>query len=172
MGWTLALLALSGLACDQDRILHGGVGAPCDHGGTIQGVFEPQAPHGFPDDPGCGGDACVFAEDHVIPVDPCLHDRDCNPAGPGAVDRFICEIPNGGGIGACVYSPDYVLERSMCAPSCESDLDCSVIASNSACDDGFSCAMVFHEGPLACQRLCLCNDDLPDDSEAAQMCGA
>lgn len=160
------LPALGG--CEQ-----GDVGAPCNHG-----TVEPPSTKlvTFPA-LSCDELLCVYGEEQNIPSKSCSSDADCNPV--GSQEIFACEVPPEGGSGTCGLSLDYVLERSMCSKRCSSDADCQnsgpgdqPVAKDTACRTGFSCARIQPLGEFCCEKLCVCNDELPDTSEIDKACEA
>ncbi|MFO7566701.1 MAG: hypothetical protein R6X02_28920 [Enhygromyxa sp.] len=147
-------------ACPQ-----GDVGAPCNHGSV-------EAPSSklvtFPA-LSCSDLLCVYGEEKTVPQTGCSVDDECNAAG----GQNIFDCVNG----SCKLSLDYVLERSMCSKTCETNDDCNNTSLNNrpavdddetACATGFSCTVLQRLGQFCCQRLCVCNDDLDtlDDLEA------
>lgn len=133
----------------------GDIGAPCNHGDV-----DP------PDDKvvtfpalSCNDLLCVYADDANPPAEPCVGDADCN-AGQDK-PRFACDN------GTCKLSTTYVLERSMCSRTCETNADCKdggigkkVLNKESNCSSGFDCVQIQKLGEFCCQKLCVCNDDL------------
>lgn len=139
-------------ACPQ-----GDVGAPCNHGSV-------DAPSSklvtFPA-LSCSDLLCVYGEEKTVPEIGCTTSNDCNVAGGQNV--FQC-VNN-----SCQLSLDYVLARSMCSKTCETNEDCNNSSLNSrptvdddetSCATGFSCTVLQRLGQFCCQRLCVCNDDL------------
>ena len=124
------------------------VGAPCNHG-QIDAPTTPTVT--FPA-LACDQLVCVYADDDEPPEDPCETHADCNPVGSG--DRFRCES------GACVVASTWVLGRSMCSQTCESDADCAGGDPATACESGFACARIQSVGEFCCEKLCVCRDDL------------
>lgn len=162
------VLVLFATACST-----GDVGAPCNHGDvdppSTKVVTFPAL--------SCDELLCVYGEERVVPPGDCDEDADCNAVGAEAI--FACELPAGGGKGSCVLSLDHVLERSMCSKRCSSDADCNnagaghqPVAQDTACRSGFSCARIQALGEFCCERLCVCNDELPDTSELDANCQA
>lgn len=159
-------LPLLVLGCNQ-----GDVGAPCNHGSvdppSTKLVTFPAL--------SCNDLLCVYGEEKVIPPDACAQDSDCNPV--GAEKIFSCEIPQSGGSGSCGLSLDYVLQRSMCSKPCSTDTDCKntsaterPVAKETACKTGFACARIQQLGEFCCEKLCVCNDELPDTTEIDEAC--
>jgi len=151
----------------------GDVGAPCNHGDV-----EPPATKvvTFPA-LSCDDLLCVYGEEQTPNPDPCTSDSQCNPV--GAEKIFACDLPQGEGTGTCGLSLNYVLERSMCSKPCKSDSDCKntsstdrPIAKETACKTGFACARIQPLGEFCCEKLCVCNDELPDTSELDENCEA
>jgi hypothetical protein len=149
----------------------GDVGAPCNHGDvdppSTKLVTFPAL--------SCDELLCVYGEERVVPMDACAQDSDCNPV--GAEKIFACELPSGGGQGSCGLALEYVLARSMCSKRCTSDNDCKntgptdrPIAKDTSCRTGFSCARIQPLGEFCCEKLCVCNDELPDTSELDMNC--
>jgi hypothetical protein len=161
---TVALpLGLAG--CNQ-----GDVGSPCNHG-TVDAPSTKLVT--FPA-LSCDELLCVYGEEKVIPSDPCSTDADCNPV--GAEQIFECEV-TGESQGTCALALDYVLRRSMCSKRCSTDDDCKntsatqrPVAKETACKTGFACARIQQLGEFCCEKLCVCNDDLPDTSELDMNC--
>lgn len=169
-----AFLLASGLlltACPQ-----GDVGAPCNHGSV-----EPPASKlvTFPA-LSCSDLLCVYGEDQTIPNTGCESDPECNMASGGnGANIFECELPEGGGPGECRLSLQYVLERSMCSKTCASDEDCNntklsnrptVDDDETNCATGFKCTVLQRLGQFCCDKLCVCQDDLPALDELEQDC--
>ncbi len=123
----------------------------------------------------CDGDPCIMALAMFPPSTPCTDDAACNVNG-FYPNEYRCEQ------GACVIDEAFVLERSMCAPTCESSADCKAFDEDTTCVTGFSCSFVAADGPLCCQKQCVCNDDLGSAAstelerdcaaDAAALCGA
>ena len=130
------------------------VGAPCNHG-VIESPTTPTVT--FPA-LACDQLTCLYADNRDPPAEPCESHADCDLGGTG---RFRCEA------GACTVASTYVLERSMCTQSCESDDDCAGGDPGTACETGFACARIQSLGPFCCEKLCVCRDDL-DVAGAAQ----
>jgi hypothetical protein len=152
--------------CEQ-----GDVGAPCNHGSvdppSTKLVTFPAL--------SCDELLCVYGEEQTIPPNSCNDDAECNQVGGERI--FACELPAEGGAGHCTLSLDYVLERSMCSKRCSSDADCQnagtgqkPIAKDTACRTGFSCARIQPLGEFCCEKLCVCNDELPDTSDLDRAC--
>lgn len=151
----------------------GDIGAPCNHGDV-----EPPSTKlvTFPA-LSCDDLLCVYGEEQTVPADPCSTDTDCNPVGSAKI--FACETPSDGGLGKCGLSLEYVLQRSMCSKPCASDSDCQntsatdrPVAKETACKTGFACARIQPLGEFCCEKLCVCNDELPDSSELDMNCEA
>ncbi len=149
-------------ACPQ-----GDVGAPCNHG-TVEAPSSKLVT--FPA-LSCSDLLCVYGEEKTVPETPCSADSDCNEIANEAI--FEC-VNN-----SCKLSLDYVLERSMCSKTCESDADCNnsslsnrpaVDDDETACATGFSCTVLQSLGQFCCQRLCVCNDDLDTLDDLADKC--
>ncbi|MCA9711480.1 MAG: hypothetical protein KDK70_36920 [Myxococcales bacterium] len=141
----LAALALAPLlltACPKSD-----VGRPCNHG---PGFIPQSQAITFPALT-CDQLLCVYAEDVEAPAEPCSADAECNGAGEA---QFRCEQ------GACVLDQEYVMSRSMCSQSCESDDECQGGAEDTACSRGFVCARIQGLGDHCCEKLCVCADDL------------
>lgn len=129
-----------------------------DSGGTTvspppEGAYGSVCELGLPQDvqsravvvqPACEGDICVFPFDDDHP--PCGDDGDCS--GPYS----ICG-PNG----HCELDQGFVAENSRCTHSCSEDADCPAIA---GCDGAAVCARLTSLGPLCCEKMCVCPDDL------------
>ena len=146
-------------ACPQ-----GDVGAPCNHG-TVEAPSSKLVT--FPA-LSCSDLLCVYGEEKTVPETPCDDDGDCNEQ--AGEEIFECVT------GSCKLSLDYVLARSMCSKTCETDDDCNNTGLNNrpavdddetACATGFSCTVLQRLGQFCCQKLCVCNDDLDtlDDLE-------
>ena len=145
-------------ACPQ-----GDVGAPCNHG-TVEAPSSKLVT--FPA-LSCSDLLCVYGEEKTVPQTGCGNDDDCAVSGEAIFDCVN---------GSCKLSLDYVLERSMCSKTCETNDDCNNTSLNNrpavdddetACATGFSCTVLQRLGQFCCQRLCVCNDDLDtlDDLE-------
>lgn len=156
------------VACNQ-----GDVGAPCNHGSvdppSTKLVTFPAL--------SCNDLLCVYGEEKVIPPEPCATDADCNTVGGEKI--FECVVPQGDTSGDCGLALEYVLRRSMCSKRCTSNDDCKntsatnrPVAKETACETGFACARIQQLGEFCCERLCVCQDDLPDTSELDQNCEA
>ena len=146
----------------------GDVGAPCNHGDV-------QAPDSqivtFPA-LSCNDLLCVFAQKDKPPDVTCAGDPECNTDGGS---RFVCISKN------CKLSSTYVLERSMCSRTCETDNDCvdggigkKVLAGESSCGGGFKCRTLQKLGEFCCQKLCVCEDDISEGTseELEKACAA
>ncbi len=149
----------------------GDVGAPCNHG-----TVDPPSTKlvTFPA-LSCDDLLCVYGEEKTLPPDKCAQDSDCNPVGSDKI--FECVIPSDESQGDCALSLDYVLRRSMCSKRCTKDEDCKnttatnrPVAKETACQTGFACARIQQLGEFCCEKLCVCNDDLPDTSELDLNC--
>lgn len=165
------VLLLGGLllqACQQ-----GDVGAPCNHGSvdapTSKLVTFPAL--------SCSDLLCVYGEEQTVPPDTCSDNADCNSAAGTTENVFECVITND--VGACRLSLDYVLQRSMCSKTCDVDDDCNngslsnrptVDDDETACELGFSCAVLQSLGQFCCEKLCVCNDDLDTVTNLAEDC--
>lgn len=164
-----ASLGLLLTACPQ-----GDVGAPCNHGSVTPPTSELVT---FPA-LSCSDLLCVYGEDQTVPMGTaCDTDLDCNSAAGTTESVFECIITND--VGECRLSLDYVLERSMCSKTCESTDDCNnsslsnrptVDDDETACELGFSCTVLQGLGQFCCQKLCVCNDDLPALDELIEDC--
>ncbi len=137
----------------------GDVGAPCNHGSveppTSKLVTFPAL--------SCSDLLCVYGEEQIVPAIACADAADCNEAANATEDIFECVEEE------CRLSLDYVLQRSMCSKTCESDDDCNNTSLNNrpavdddetACQTGFSCTVLQQLGQFCCEKLCVCNDDL------------
>jgi hypothetical protein len=152
----------------------GDVGAPCNHGSVEPPTSELVT---FPA-LSCSDLLCVYGEAQSVPEGlVCETDLDCNSAAGTTDNVFECVIVNN--VGGCRLSLDYVLERSMCSKTCESDADCNnsslsnrptVDDDETACELGFSCTVLQGLGQFCCQKLCVCNDDLPALDELIEQC--
>jgi hypothetical protein len=151
-------------ACPQ-----GDVGAPCNHGSVEPPTSELVT---FPA-LSCSDLLCVYGEAQTVPPDPCDTDLDCNSA--AGTSEMVFECVNA----SCRLSLDYVLERSMCSKTCETNDDCNntslsnrptVDDDETACELGFSCTVLQGLGQFCCQKLCVCNDDLPALDELIEDC--
>jgi len=139
---------------------NGDVGSPCNHGT----VTPPETKLVTFPALSCDDLICVYGEDQNIPEGGCENDSDCN-TDVGA-SRFQCSE------GACRLSLAYVLERSMCSKRCGSDADCKntgittdqkpVAEDDTNCETGFTCARIQQLGEFCCEKLCVCNDFLPE----------
>lgn len=171
-----ALLLLGGVlltGCPQ-----GDVGAPCNHG-TVEPP--PSKLVTFPA-LSCSDLLCVYGEEQTIPEveGGCDDDLDCNVASGGdGANIFECEIPEGETVGQCRLSLQYVLERSMCSKTCATDADCNNSSLNNrpavdddetACATGFKCTVLQQLGQFCCDKLCVCQDDLPALDQLEQDC--
>lgn len=135
----------------------GDVGAPCNHGN----VDPPESKVVTFPALSCNDLLCIYADEKEPPADGCKTDDDCNKVEPGK-QQFACNTS-----GVCKLSSTYVLERSMCSKTCETDTDCQdggigkkVLAKDSACELGFACVQIQKLGEFCCQKLCVCSDDL------------
>ena len=164
-----AILALGLTACPN-----GDVGAPCNHGD----VEPPESKIVTFPALACNDLLCVYGEEKAPPqnVTNCQSSLDCNPGG-GSV--FEC-VSLGDDAGTeCRLSLSYVLERSMCSKRCNSDADCKntgitaakkPVAESTKCKQGFSCVRIQQLGEFCCEKLCVCNDDLPDTTDLDMKC--
>lgn len=157
-----ALLTL--FACNQ-----GDLGAPCNHG-----TVEPPSTKlvTFPA-LSCDDLLCVYGEEKMIPANQCANDDDCNEVGSEKI--FECDVSEQD----CTLSLNYVLRRSMCSKRCSVDDDCKntsatnrPVAKDTACKTGFACARIQQLGEFCCERLCVCNDDLPSTIELDENCSS
>lgn len=158
-------------ACPQ-----GDVGAPCNHGSV-----EPPSSKlvTFPA-LSCSDLLCVYGEEQTVPATGCQDDGQCNDASGGNGDNiFECEKPEGSDEGNCRLSLQYVLERSMCSKTCETDEDCNnstlnnrptVDPDETSCGSGFKCTVLQRLGQFCCDKLCVCRDDLPALDELETDC--
>lgn len=147
----LAIAPLLLTACPQSD-----VGRPCNHGPG----FVPQSQTITFPALTCDHLLCVYAEDVEAPAQECSQDADCNASSGDT--QFRCAQ------GECVLDQEYVMTRSMCSQSCESDLDCQGGDPDSACSSGFVCARIQGLGDHCCEKLCVCQDDL-DVATAQQL---
>lgn len=160
-----AFLLTGGLlltACPQ-----GDVGAPCNHG-TVAAPSSKLVT--FPA-LSCSDLLCVYGEEKTVPEIACSDDFACNEAGGDNI--FECVE------GSCKLSLDYVLARSMCSKTCQTDDDCNNTSLNNrpavdddetACASGFSCTVLQRLGQFCCERLCVCNDDLDTLDDLEEEC--
>lgn len=151
----------------------GDVGAPCNHGD----VEPPESKLVTFPALSCNDLLCVYADEAEPPSDPCGDDLDCNI--DTADPKFECVKDNPNESGDCQLRIDYVLARSMCSVKCSSDADCAdggvgqkVVADNSQCSTGFSCARIQTLGKFCCEKLCVCNDDLGDTTDIDSKCSS
>lgn len=135
----------------------GDVGAPCNHGD----VDPPDSKVVTFPALSCNDLLCVYADDEKAPADGCASAADCNKSDTTGKQRFACDS------GTCKLSSVYVLERSMCSRTCETNDDCKdggigkkVLAKESNCVNGFECVQIQKLGEFCCQNLCVCSDDL------------
>ena len=158
-----ALAALTLTGCPN-----GDVGAPCNHGTvTPPSSFLVTFPA-----LSCNDLLCIYGEDKVAPMDSCNNDGDCNSPGD---TTYSCNTDTG----TCELSLDYVLDRSMCSKGCSSDADCQnsgafdkpvVENEDTNCSNGFKCVVLQELGAFCCEKLCVCNDDLPNTGDLEQRC--
>lgn len=141
----LALAPLLLCACPRSD-----VGNPCNHGPG----FVPQSQTITFPALTCDHLLCVYAEDVEAPAGECSDDLDCNNA--SGEQQFRCEE------GGCVLDQEYVMGRSMCSRSCESDDDCAGAVADTTCNRGFTCARIQGLGDHCCEKLCVCQDDLDE----------
>lgn len=59
----------------------------------------------------------------------------------------------------CLHIQDALVDR--CTARCEQPGDC-IASPESTCAGGFECVAPVRLGPFACQRMCVCVDDIPD----------
>ena len=159
----LATLTLTGCP-------NGDVGAPCNHGTvTPPSSFLVTFPA-----LSCNDLLCIYGEDKVAPElnSACGDDSQCNTPGD---NTYSCNTETGD----CELSLDYVLDRSMCSKRCTSDEDCKnnsaidkpvVEDEDTNCSNGFKCVVLQELGQFCCEKLCVCNDDLPNTGDLAQRC--
>lgn len=149
-------------ACPQ-----GDVGAPCNHGSVDA---PPSKLVTFPA-LSCSDLLCVYGEEKTVPEIECETHDQCNEFGEGDIFRCVNQ--------ACELSLDYVLERSMCSKTCETNEDCNNSSLNNrpavdedetACATGFSCTVLQRTGAFCCQKLCVCNDDLAGLTDLQKKC--
>jgi hypothetical protein len=162
-------LALAAVAVIATGCPNGDVGAPCNHGSvTPPNSFLVTFPA-----LSCNDLLCVYGEDKQADESiECSSAVECNPEGGST---FQCDG------GKCKLSLDYVLERSMCSKRCESDEDCNnsgtfnkpaVGEDDTACDSAFKCIVLQRLGEFCCEKLCVCDDDLPNTSMLSAECQA
>lgn len=162
----VALAALTLTGCPN-----GDVGAPCNHG-----TVNPPSSFlvTFPA-LSCNDLLCIYGEVKSEPteVTNCTSDAECNTGNPGQT-IFTCTEN-----GRCELSIDYVLERSMCSKRCSSDADCNndgafnkpaVPEDETACESEFKCVVLQELDSFCCEKLCVCNDDLPDTMALQTRC--
>ncbi len=147
----IALVPLLLVACPQSD-----VGLPCNHG---PGFIPQSQTITFPALT-CDHLLCVYAEDVEPPGLECSDSADCNEV--TGERQFRCEE------GSCVLDQEYVMNRSMCSLSCESDGDCQGGEADTSCKSGFTCARIQGLGDHCCEKLCVCRDDL-DQATANQL---
>jgi hypothetical protein len=135
----------------------GDVGAPCNHGD----VDPPDSKVVTFPALSCNDLICVYADDKTPPMTPCQTNENCNADAEDGKIRFEC-VNN-----QCKLASKFVLERSMCSKTCNTDADCEdgglgkqVLAKDSNCADGFKCVQIQKLGEFCCEKLCVCNDDL------------
>jgi hypothetical protein len=161
---TAMLVALASCA-------RGDVGAPCNHGDTDP----PQSKLVTFPALSCNELLCVYADIAEAPTGACTVGQDgnaeCNEANP-ALDRFQC-VADGpdSNTGECQLKIEYVLERSMCSKKCSNDSDCKdggptqkVVVEGTNCSTGFACARIQTLGKFCCEKLCVCRDDLDENT--------
>jgi hypothetical protein len=151
----------------------GDVGAPCNHGD----VQPPESKLVTFPALSCNDLLCVYADEEEPPAEPCQNDLGCNVN--AAEPKFECVKTDRNAAGSCTLRIDYVLERSMCSKKCASDDDCKdggigdkVVADNSECATGFSCARIQTLGKFCCEKLCVCNDDLGVTGDIDSKCAS
>jgi hypothetical protein len=115
-------------------------------------------------DPGCESGVCML-QAHV-PIIGCDGPEDCtyDEHLTGCVDGF-CELDTA-----------WAETQMSCTQTCEADVDCPDIP---GCASGRACAPVALIGPLCCQKVCTCLDEISQDwvnmrvaqCEAATHCG-
>ena len=160
----LALATLTLTGCPN-----GDVGAPCNHGSvsppsTFLVTFPALS---------CNDLLCVYGEDQSVPmVEGCGSDAECNELGG---NTFSCNLESGN----CELSLDYVLDRSMCSKRCSTDADCTnsgafdkpvVEDEDTNCTNGFKCVVLQEIGQFCCEKLCVCDDDLPNTASIEESC--
>jgi hypothetical protein len=151
----------------------GDVGAPCNHGD----VEPPESKLVTFPALSCNDLLCVYADEEEPPAAPCGDDLDCNV--DASSTKFECVKDDPNEPGECGLRIDYVLERSMCSVKCSSDADCAdggvgerVVADNTQCSTGFSCARIQTLGKFCCEKICVCNDDLGDTTDINSKCSS
>lgn len=135
----------------------GDVGAPCNHGD----VDPPDSKVVTFPALSCNDLLCVYADEAKAPSADCMNDAECNAADSTGKQRFACIS------GSCKLNSTYVLERSMCSRTCETNDDCKdggigkqVLAKETNCELGFECVQIQKLGEFCCQKLCVCSDDI------------
>jgi hypothetical protein len=67
----------------------------------------------------------------------------------------------------------------MCSKRCDSDSDCKnngvldknvVEDGDTTCSNGFKCVVLQELGQFCCEKLCVCDDDLPNTGDLEQRC--
>ena len=59
----------------------------------------------------------------------------------------------------------------MCSQACTADVECAGIEDTN-CESGFVCAVMAELGPLCCQGVCACADNLVNTGDLEYRCGA
>lgn len=161
------LLGLAMLLATAGSCARGDVGAPCNHGD----VEPPESKLVTFPALSCNDLLCVYADEEEPPAGSCSADLDCNIN--SSETKFECIEARG----ECQLRIDYVLERSMCSVKCSTDADCAdggvgqkVVADNTSCSTGFSCARIQTLGKFCCEKLCVCNDDLGQTGDIDTKC--
>ncbi len=163
----LALATLTLTGCPN-----GDVGAPCNHGSvqppsTFLVTFPALS---------CNDLLCIYGEDQTVPMQGCKSDEECNDLGE---TTYSCNTEANMGDGACELSLDYVLDRSMCSKRCDTDSDCQntsaidkpvVEDEDTNCKNGFKCVVLQEIGQFCCEKLCVCDDDLPNTASIEESC--
>lgn len=162
----VGVLALTG--CPR-----GDVGAPCNHGD----VQPPESKLVTFPALSCNDLLCIYADEEEPPSGGCQDDLECNI--DASAPKFECVRDDPTASGTCQLRIDYVLDRSMCSKKCSTDDDCKdggigdkVVADNSSCSTGFSCARIQTLGKFCCEKLCVCNDDLGFTGDIDTECAA
>jgi hypothetical protein len=114
---------------------------------------------------GCGSGMCLYADTiTAAPHQGCTEDSECTGFGQGV----IC-----GATGQCELDPAHIAARSRCTDTCVDDAEC-VGADGTTCEGGFACMPVQAFGPVCCERVCVCRDelDVAATAELASECEA